>query len=241
MIKRIAKILVAIFVFIALCFGVFYIYASDYYRADEECISTFLPGSSIEECELSDGSFAYIPTDYTTGVVFYPGGKVEHTAYEPLMRAMAERGILAILIKMPFNLAVFDQNAADGIQEQFPEVEHWYMAGHSLGGSMAASYISKNSDTYDGLILLAAYSTADLSESGVEVASIYGSLDCVMNKEKYAEYFCNLPSSLEETVIEGANHAGFGMYGEQKGDGVATITNAEQIEITADIIADFVK
>ena len=60
-------------------------------------------------------------------------------------------------------------------------------------------------------------------------------------EEKYEECKANLPSDLSESVIDGGNHAGFGMYGEQKGDGVATITNAEQIEITADIIADFVK
>ena len=62
-----------------------------------------------------------------------------------------------------------------------------------------------------------------------------------MNREKYGKYRDNLPDDTEETVIEGANHAGFGMYGEQQGDGEATITNAEQIEITADIIAEFVK
>ena len=105
---------------------------------------------------------------------------------------------------------------------------------------MAASYVSKNTDKFDGLILLASYSAADLGDSGVKVASIYGSLDGVMNTEKYDEYKSNLPADLEESVIEGGNHAGFGMYGEQKNDGAATITSAEQIGVTADIIAAFV-
>ena len=238
--KTIGKILLVLVLIGAICFGALHLYASDYYSADKEAICAFLPGADIEERELSGGNLAYVPGEYTAGIVFYPGGKVEHTAYEPLMRALASRGILTVLVKMPYNLAVLKQNAADGIQEQFPEIEHWYMAGHSLGGSMAASYVSKNSDNFDGLILLAAYSTADLTDSKVNVASIYGSLDGVMNKEKYDKYLVNLPDTLEETVIEGANHAGFGMYGEQKGDGTATLTNAKQIEITADIIADFV-
>ena len=105
---------------------------------------------------------------------------------------------------------------------------------------MAASYVSKNTDKFDGLILLASYSTADLKGSDIKVASIYGSLDGVMNREKYEEYKSNLPADLEESVIEGGNHAGFGMYGEQKGDGAATLTSAEQIGVTADIIAAFV-
>ena len=114
------------------------------------------------------------------------------------------------------------------------------MAGHSLGGSMAASYISKNADTFDGLILLAAYSTADLTDSGLYVSSIYGSEDGVMNREKYGEYMTNLPTGTAETVIDGGNHAGFGMYGEQKGDGQAKISAAEQIGQTAEIIEHFI-
>jgi len=241
MIKKTGKILIIVIVIASLIFGAFYLYASDYYRADNDCISAFLPGIDVEERELDDGSYAYIPEDYTAGVVFYPGGKVEHAAYEPLMRALAERGILTVLIKMPFNLAVLDSGAAEGIADEFPSVKSWYIAGHSLGGSMAASYAAKNPDDFDGVILLASYSTADLSDSGLKVASVYGSLDEVMNREKYGKYRENLPDDTEETVIEGANHAGFGMYGEQQGDGEATITNAEQIEITADIIAEFVK
>ena len=220
--------------------GGFYLYVSDCYRADEVSIDAYVTSEEIEERELGDGSIAYIPTEYTVGVIFYPGGKVEHTAYEPLMRALAERGILAVLVRMPHNLAVLKSNAADGIPEQFPEVERWYMAGHSLGGSMAASYIAKHQGEFDGLILLAAYSTADLSASGLEVASIYGSLDGVMNRDKYGEYLINLPADLSETVIDGGNHAGFGMYGEQKGDGEATLTATDQIELAAEIIKNFV-
>ena len=41
-------------------------------------------------------------------------------------------------------------------------------------------------------------------------------------------------------VITGGNHAYFGMYGEQKNDGEATITNIEQINITAQKIAEFI-
>ena len=239
--KKFVKILGVLLLVTALLVGVFFVYVSDYYRPDTESIEAFLPGKDVEEKVLDNGSIAYVPSEYTVGVVFYPGGKVDHLAYEPLMRALAERGILAVLVKMPYNLAVLKQNAADGITEQFKGVEKWYMAGHSLGGSMAASYLAKNTDRFDGIILLAAYSTADLKDSGAKVLSVYGSLDGVMNREKYAQYITNLPSDTYEQVIEGGNHAGFGMYGEQKGDGRAEITNAEQIDLTADIISDFVK
>ncbi len=49
---------------------------------------------------------------------------------------------------------------------------------------MAASYLGKHTDEYDGLILLAAYSTADLSDSDLKVLSLYSSNDGVLSMEK---------------------------------------------------------
>jgi pimeloyl-ACP methyl ester carboxylesterase len=156
------------------------------------------------------------------------------------MYALAEEGVVSILVTMPGNLAVLDMNAADGICEQYPEIENWYMSGHSLGGSMAASFIAENSKDFDGIILLASYSTVDLSNSGLDVLSIYGSNDGVLNMEKYSEYMPNLPSDFEEFIIDGGCHAYFGAYGEQDGDGEAEITREQQIEITVNEILEFV-
>ena len=60
-----------------------------------------------------------------------------------------------------------------------------------------------------------------------------------MNREKYDENKPNLPEDFEEFVIEGGCHAYFGMYGEQDGDGDATISVEKQIEITAEAILEF--
>ena len=84
-------------------------------------------------------------------------------------------------------------------------------------------------DIIDGFVLLASYSTSDLSAPFFPVILIYGSEDGVLNMEKYAEYKCNRPSVFEEHIIEGGCHAGFGSYGIQDGDGVPTITGEEQI------------
>ena len=145
-------------------------------------------------------------------------------------------GVLCVLVEMPFNLAVFDINAADGIQEQYPGIEDWYIGGHSLGGSMAASYVADHVDEYEGLILLGSYSTADLSDTDLDVLSIYGSEDKVLNREKYDENKSNLPDDFCEVVIEGGCHAYFGMYGAQDGDGTPTVSNSEQIVITVENI-----
>ena len=237
--RKLFIIVTSIVLVIAVLVGVCTIYLGDYYKADDEAIGAFLPQGSTWK-EEPNGNIVFEPDNAITGLIFYPGGKVEHAAYIPLMQACAEKGILCIITEMPFNLAVFDINAADGIQKEYPQVEHWYIGGHSLGGSMAASYLEKHTDEYEGLILLGSYSTADLSDAALEVLSIYGSEDQVLNREKYNDNISNLPKDFKEIVIEGGCHAYFGMYGAQDGDGTPSISNSEQILQTAEYIAQMI-
>ncbi|MBO7218343.1 MAG: alpha/beta hydrolase [Clostridia bacterium] len=239
--RRIILWLVSVIVIIAVITGAGAIYVNDYYRADSNAITTFATSNTIFTETLDERTVVYAPEKAKTGFVFYPGGKVEYTAYEPLMKACADKGILCVLIEMPFNLAVLDMNAAEGIMSKYPEIENWYIGGHSLGGSMAASYLSKNVDEFEGLILLGSYSTADLSGTDLDVLSIYGSEDKVMNYEKYTDNKTNLPKDFTEVVIDGGCHAGFGMYGAQYGDGIPIISNQEQIRLTAEKISELVK
>ena len=229
---------VSIFAVVLSCSLIFYNYVSDYYEADLDAIRDVASVGNPDIFDIEEGVTVFRPYNAKVGIIFYPGAKVDYRAYAPLMDALAERGILSVLIEMPFNLAVLDVNAADGIREKFPQIENWYMAGHSLGGSMAASYLTSHKDDFDGMILLASYSTADLTDS--RVLSIYGSEDGVMNFEKYNKYKKNLPENFSEAVIVGGNHAGFGMYGPQENDGAATITAIEQIEKTVDAILTFI-
>ena len=213
------------------------IYIGDYYRMTESAAAALASDENVT-VRYDHRQTVFIPEHPKAGFIFYPGGKVEYTAYSPLLRELAENDVLCVVVKMPGNLAVLAPNAADGIPEQYPEIENWYIGGHSLGGAMAASYAAKNIDTLDGLALLAAYSMVDLTRSGLEVISLYGSEDQVLNMEKYAEYRANLPEDTVETVIDGGCHAYFGCYGPQEGDGLPTITKEEQIAITAESLLD---
>ncbi len=227
-----AASLSALLLLLAACF----IYLGSYYRADEEIIDEY--PTRVEEITL-DGNLVFKPQNVNYGLIFYPGGKVDERAYIPLMREISSHGVLCVLVKVPFRLAVFDVNAAKGIPESFPEISEWYIGGHSLGGSMAASYLKKNPDSFKGLLLLGSYSTASLSDSGLRVLSVYGSLDGVMNREKYEKNLSNMPKNFSEFIIDGGNHAYFGAYGEQKGDGTASISQKEQIKACAEAFIDF--
>ena len=233
--RKIFIIIISVLLIIAILVGACAIYVGDYYRADNEAIGAFLPQGTTWK-EEPDGTIVFEPKGATKGFIFYPGGKVEYTAYIPLMQECAEKGILCVLVEMPCNLAVLDINAADGIQNEYPEIEEWYIGGHSLGGSMAASYLADNTDDYEGLILLGSYSTADLSDTDISVLSVFGSEDKVMNREKYEDNKLNLPRNFTEVVIDGGCHAYFGMYGTQDGDGTPSITNEEQIRLTVENI-----
>ena len=231
---RIFAVLVAV---ILLALGACAIYLGNYYPADAQALAALEDTQAVTCEEWADGTLAFLPENANTGLIFYPGGKVEHTAYVPLMQVLAAHGVLCVLIEMPFRLAVLDVNAADGVQEKYPQIEHWYIGGHSLGGSMAASYLESHAADFDGLVLLASYSTADLRECGLSVLSVFGSEDGVLNREKYDTYRKNLPTNTREVVLEGGNHANFGAYGTQKGDGKARMPPAEQIARTAQEMA----
>ncbi len=183
----------------------------------------------------TDDTITFIPAQAKAGFVFYPGGLVPTEAYAPLLRSLAEEGILCVALDMPLRLAVLDMYAADGIPAQHPDVTRWAIGGHSLGGAMAASYAANHGEGLAALVLLAAYSTAEVPEN-LAVVSIFGDEDQVMNREKYAQYRTNLPENTVEVIISGGNHAKFGDYGHQKGDGTATITAQEQLDVTLQAI-----
>lgn len=171
-------------------------------------------------------------------IIFYPGAKVEEIAYAPLMLNLAENGIDTYIVKMPFNLALFGKKKADKVIKEY-SYKSYYMAGHSLGGAMASSYTATTNNDIKALILLASYSTKKIPD-GVKVLSIYGSNDGVLNIKKYNKYKKNIESNLEEHIIQGANHANFGNYGNQKKDKNADISKETQQKITSHYITEFI-
>lgn len=218
----------------------FFVYINQYYRTDASAIASLEQNASINL--IYEKNYLILspkeePLD--TGLIFYPGGKVEYTAYARMLSKLTEAGYTCIIPKMPFNLAVFNPDAATPILSEFPQIQHWYLGGHSLGGAMAAHYASQHSDSLEGLILLGAYSTEDLSTLPLKVLSIYGSEDNVLNKTNYTNNKIYLPEDFTELCIEGGNHAFYGDYGVQKGDGSATISSDQQQQLTADAILEF--
>jgi pimeloyl-ACP methyl ester carboxylesterase len=178
----------------------------------------------------TDAGLEWAPTGTTptTGLVFYPGGKVPPEAYGPAAQAIAAQGYLVVIPPMPFNLAVFDIDAGDRVRAAHPEIEAWAIAGHSLGGSMAAQHVANRPDAYAGLAFWAAYAATDLSGLDLAATSIYGTLDAGAPRMSGAEARSALPADAVFVPIEGGNHEQMGWYTGQPNDPPATISREDQ-------------
>lgn len=221
--------------------GIFFGYVSDYYHPELKAVEALQSNQTVVVTGEDPFLFQPVEDESAIGIIFYPGGKVDEKAYAPVMQQLAKEGYHVFLAAMPFHLAVFDISAAEGIIADHPEIKEWYIAGHSLGGSMAAAYAEKHANQLDGLILLAAYSANDLTDTHLRVLSLYGDKDGILNFEKVKENEKNLPSTAETFLIEGGNHAQFGNYGFQKGDGEAEISREDQQQKTIEKIRKFIE
>ena len=177
-----------------------------------------------------------------TGLIFYPGGLVEPTAYAPILHQIAEKGVLVIITPMPLNLAILNTGAANAVIDAYPTISTWILAGHSLGGASAAIFAENNPNRIDAIVLWDSYpaDSADLSDNNISVISIFGTTNNFPNTENFDDKKHLLPADTIFIGIEGANHSQFGDYGPQKGDVVASISLAEQHEQVAEIMLDFI-
>ena len=231
------KILIVILALIYILVGFCAAYIRDYYHVTDKEVA--LADTELVKVAKTDFGYAFDGYGEKDALIFYPGAKVEDLAYAELLKSIAAEGVDCYLVHMPLNFAFFGMNKADKIMSEY-DYEHWYLAGHSLGGAMAAYYAEKNSEKLDGLIFLAAYSTKDLSNSGLKILSVYGSEDKVVNMEKIEQGRELMPDDYEEYLIDGGNHANFGDYGKQSGDGEASVSSDEQKAVTAKKIIEMI-
>ena len=171
-----------------------------------------------------------------TGLIFYQGGKVQEEAYGPLLLPLMDEGVDIFMPHMPFNLAVFDADAAAEIIEAHPEISTWWLGGHSLGGAMAADFVYGNPALVDALILLAAYpqESKPLNDYSGEVLAFYGTRDGLVSVKEISKWEALLPLHARVVMVEGGNHAQFGSYGDQKDDLKALISSENQQQFVRD-------
>ncbi len=157
----------------------------------------------------------------TTGLVFLPGARVDPRAYAPELRKVAQAGYLVVVLKEPFGFAIADRDHAATVVENHPEVTHWVIGGHSLGGTVAASF-ADDDRRVEGLLLLASYPAGRIGRTDLRVTSVSGDQDGLVTPADVEKSKANLPAATTYVVIPGASHASFADYGRQPGDGTST-------------------
>ena len=83
----------------------FFVYAGTYYHADPSAAEALESDDRVTVAKTEYGWMFDGPSEEDV-LVFYPGAKVEETAYAPLLHLLAGRGIDVCMVKMPFRLAV---------------------------------------------------------------------------------------------------------------------------------------
>lgn len=185
---------------------------------------------------------AYFPTTTTptTGLIFVPGGRVPAEAYVPVLRPLAEQGYAVFVVPVAFNLAFFDPQAPQAVVDAYPGITRWVLAGHSLGGVVAGNYAGAHTDIVKGLTLWASFPQGDLSQSGLQVISVYGALENSREAFIAPATRASLPASTRFVEIPGGNHEQFGLYTGQPNDPPALISRAEQqtlaVQATLDLL-----
>lgn len=238
-IKKIACFLL-VAISLALIAGLVYLKANTY-SADRAAIQAMASGQPDQDNSVT----VFQGQKDKPSLIFYPGALVEPASYSLLAQKLAAEGYTVYLIHPPFNLPVLSSQAALKLIKEYQlDSRQVFLAGHSLGGVMAAAnaqQLIEQGQEVGGLILLASYpaQSSDLSQSSQPVLSITASQDHILNWENYKQGQDLLPASSRFQEIKGGNHSGFGLYGQQKGDGPVDLSPLEQQDQLAQLIQDF--
>lgn len=232
------RIITGVLFLAAVAVAVFYIWSEQTYQPSEELLA--LVGKN--DFSKKDGIIYFVPDKSNgTGIVLYPGAKVEPEAYGYYAKQLMSEGYFVAIPEVLFNFALFESDKANEIKELNPAIEHWVVGGHSLGGVAAASYARSHPKEIEGVIFLASYpgSGSDLSDSGLPMLSLYAEKDGLSTLQDIKETKQLLSNKAVMHEIMGGNHAQFGIYGEQKGDCDASISVIEQQDEMAAITLEW--
>ena len=237
-------ILIAVLALLLVSVGGFLLWATNPAQPEAQALESLQISDQVRFEQVNNWLvFSPAGAEPQVGLILYPGGRVDFRAYAPHARAIANEGFTVVIVPMPLNFAFFGINRADEVINVFPEIEIWAVGGHSLGGAMAAEYVSTNPDRADALVLWASYpgGNTDLSGSDLPVLSVFAEYDGLATLEDIEDSRDRLPLDTVFVEIRGGNHAGFGWYGEQNGDGQAVLSKTEQQNLIVQATVTFLQ
>jgi hypothetical protein len=98
--------------------------------------------------------------------------------------------------------------------------------------------VVSNNPEIDYMILLGSYNIKEIETTKTLIIS--AQFDIQMDLEVYEESVQDI-TNLTEIMIDGGNHAFFGFYGNQRGDGEAEFPNVVQQDIVISLINNYLE
>ncbi|MDJ0335604.1 alpha/beta hydrolase [Salinibacterium sp. G-O1] len=236
--RRARRIFVVIAVIVLLAVVAFLFYSSMVMAGDRSQAIKVWDNPAITVTS-TDHSVVLEPTGAASGsgLVFIPGAKVDPYAYMYKLSGIVESsGVTVVITKPTLNLAFFDQRPLSLFEDDAPAVSRWFVGGHSLGGVRACQLAASPGAEVAGLVLFGSFCANDLSTSTLEVLSIGGNADGLSTPVKIDNASTLLPAGAAIVQIDGLNHAGFGDYGSQPGDGAATLSSEQERSAITDLL-----
>lgn len=155
MLRRTASVVVAL---VVLSLGG--TWAQQRWRHADAAPEAFAASRSDADVVVEDGRFLTLRprrAPERMGVIVYPGAYVDVHGYAPTLRPVAAAGYRVVIVPMPFELAVFGIDRALDVQAANPDVAHWVLVGHSVGGAMGPLFASRHPQALAGVIIWDSY------------------------------------------------------------------------------------
>jgi len=182
-----------------------------------------------------------VPKPRRVGMVFSPGARVDARAYAAILRPVAQTGVLVVVLKEPFGIALLPDAQAARVVQVHPEITAWVSAGHSLGAVRAAQTV-QDQPAFTAMVLWGGYPASAVQRPGLRVLSVGGKQDGLSTPAKIDAAKSMLPPDTTYAQVAGANHAAFGDYGVQPGDGQVVgdraKVQAQIVKLTVDFVDD---
>lgn len=196
----------------------------------------------LDAIERDDNGLVFTPENPNgQGLIVYQGAKVKTGAYAYLGEKLSEQGYTVSIPQLPLNFGIFGVNKAEAVIEDYPDIQSWFIGGHSLGGVAAAMYAEDHQDELAGLFFLGSYPAGDFALSDLPMLSVFGENDGLTLPENIENNRVLFSANSEFVEIPGGNHAQFGLYGEQKGDDEADIAPLEQQDLIIEALLNWME
>lgn len=228
--KRGKKMLLGILGVLAIAILIFLFY---YNKANQEALDIVSKMDKV-------GNDYYFRGDSGVGFIIFTGAKMDEKSYAYIAELLHKEGHTVVLPKFMFHMSSTGTNRGIEIMESNPEIEKWFLIGHSIGGMPISRIAVQKPANLQGLAFLASYVSTDLSELDVSAIHIMASNDNFYSEKQRAEERLDyLPKNSTVITIEGASHQGFGAYDSWGDRGGATLPWKEQQKQAVRMMLDF--